>query len=207
MFPTTIKCTIHDDEAILSNHSFLSANHFTFCHDKSDKKKACHFHSTDYRCFDTNGKITYFTAHFKDFIPDSLSLPQDYNKIFTNHQHRKELLTRIIEYPWTYQDAGARNDNPKAIKRPTTRPNIIRNPAFCNLWQSNNFKTMKAFGVKKGRAYHWTVEFQGPGRQKAGTLQEAFAFITRDGDANDDHEALLQEKLQAILQTRLQTRL
>jgi hypothetical protein len=184
VFPTLVKC-------LPGTQSFLSANHFTFCYDKSDKKKPCHFHSTYYLCVDKLYEIDYTSYHVKDFIPDSLLLPNDYNKIFTKHSKVKDFLIRLIEHPWRLQDAGGKHTS-QATKRNTTKPSMIRNPEFCTLWQSKKFKGMTAFGIKKGTSYHWTIEFKHQGRYKPGVVYKAFAIIT---NANDDHETVLMQKL------------
>ena len=80
--------------------SFLAANHFTFCYDKSDKNKKCHFHSTEYDCKVMNSIPVYRAMHRRDFMPDVLNLLDDYNSIFTKHTDDKPYLIKLIEYPW-----------------------------------------------------------------------------------------------------------
>ena len=164
--------------------NFIAADHFTFCHDKSDKKNACHFHSTQYAETFIENKVRYYTTHIKDFMPDKLDLPEEINNVFTNHETSKPFLVKTIKYPWSQQVGGVANKPTKTLSRP------IRNHAFCQFWVANRFTGMTAFGIKKGKTYHWTVCFKEKGRFIPSKMYDAFYFTTRD---TDDHEAKLME--------------
>ena len=199
VYPTITKCTNSD------TLSFLAANHFSFCYDKSDKKKQCHFHSTEYLCNIKYDTPFYWDQHTNDYMPDKLHLPNDTNNIFKKHPFNKEFLINFIAHPWHY-DTKIGGSHKHRNNKDTRIANPIRNSQFCNLWIDNKFKRMTAFGIKDstkdstkyntGTKYHWTVTFKEPGRHIQGRLIRSYVFTTNEGD---DHETVLQQKIVELL--------
>jgi hypothetical protein len=157
----------------------LFADHFSFCLDPSDKKKPCHFHSTQYTCIKAlRGAIKYASDHINDFMPDKLRLPTQDSTIFKKHTEVKDTLLSIIKYPWMYDrmTGGAKSTNraPKAI-RPITGEPFHRE--FCDKWTLWGIKRLSAIGIRKGNLVHWSVSIF-KGRLKMGRLYRSLHYTT-----------------------------
>ena len=156
----------------------------TFCYDKSDKKKPCHFHSTEYYCIKRKTAIEYNYNHHKDFFPDKLD---SFDNIITNpsNQDLRDFILQIMKHP---QKAGGKTKtrNPKTqIARPIT------NQAFCDLWHEYKIKSIIAFGIVKDNKIHFTIKIVGPGRIVNNRRYTALYFVCD----KDDNERMLQDFL------------
>ncbi len=144
---------------------FLAADHFTFLHDTSDKKKPCHFHSTRY-VYDSD---RYFAGHFRDFMPDELVLPQDSSNIFLKHTQEKDFLLDLISLPWNqFQSGGTKRYTQKSKEKAEY---IKDNQEFCNKWREQNVKKAVVFGIRKNNKMCWTATVY-----KQGRFREAFGY-------------------------------
>jgi hypothetical protein len=159
----------------------LFADHFSFCIDKSDKKKPCHFHSTTYNCIKVlGGDMKDAVFHTNDFMPDKLKLPTNEGTIFRKHNAAKETLLDIIKYPWVYdripqQTTGGAKNNMRVASRPITDVQFHRD--FCDKWASWGIKRLYAIGIRKGNLVHWNVSvFRG--RLKRGRMYRSLHYTT-----------------------------
>lgn len=178
----------------INKNGFIAANHFTFCYDKSDKKKPCHFHSTYYTNLERQNNTLYKCDHEKDFMSDTLKLPQQEGDIFKKHKDYKSFLLETIKYPWTSNNlsfTGGTKEKVKVKERkilPKALP--IRNPDFCNYWQESGMKRMIAIGTLKNNKYHWNISFREKGRLSESILYDSYHIVTNSGD---DHELKIME--------------
>jgi hypothetical protein len=157
----------------------MFADHFSFCIDKSDKKKPCHFHSTGYSCMKIAQDIEYVSAHKKDFMPDKLNLPQDDTGIFKKHIASKDTLLKIIKYPWMYDTQATQFDGGAKRTAIPSRP-ITGEPfhhEFCDKWTLWGIKGLHAIGVRKGNVIHWSVSIF-KGRIKMGRAYQSLHYTT-----------------------------
>lgn len=169
VYPTVKQCTD-------TNEKELFAEHFSFCIDKSDKKKPCHFHSTAYSCIKIAGDIRYISTHNNDFMPDKLMFPLDDPNVFKKHVAAKDTLLNIIKYPWIYdkpQSGGAKGNT--VPSRPITNEPFHRE--FCDKWTLWGIKRMYAIGVRKGNVIHWNVSIF-KGRVKMGRAYQSLHYTT-----------------------------
>ncbi len=59
---------------------------------------------------------------------------------------------------------------------------------------------MKAFGIRKGKVYHWTIEIKEKGRFIPGLLTDAYSFTTNVTDGGvDAQEEIIMAKLVEIM--------
>lgn len=171
VFPTVKECANTQAKELFGDH-------FTFCIDPSDKKKPCHFHSTQYTCIKAlGGAVKYTSDHINDFMPDKLSLPTQEVAIFNKHIEIKDILLNIIKYPWIYDRppqttmGGAKNS--KIVSRPITGEPFHRE--FCNNWTIWGIKRLYAIGVRKGNVIHWSISIF-KGRLKRGRLYRSLHY-------------------------------
>jgi len=177
-----------------SDNSFLAANHYTFCYDKGDKTKPCHFHSTMYNCLfqQISNSLVYKCDHTNDFIPDKITIPIDESLILKKHSHVRKLIVKTMMYPYSQEHiGGTKRRKSKCLARD------ISNKEFCDLWYRRKIKSMKAFGIKQGDKYHWSIYVKDQSRIIQGRLYDAYYLIT---DIADKHE----EKIQLYLASELQ---
>ena len=125
--------------------------------------------------------------HVKNFMPDKLALPSDESSILGKHGKAKQLLLDIMQYPWKNARGGG-GGRKRKTNIATARP--IMNRRFSDMWMQRGFKRLRAFGIKNGDAYHWSVCIIEKGRIREGYMYSAFVFVTR---VKDDHERILQE--------------
>jgi hypothetical protein len=173
VYPLVKQCTDAEQKE-------LFADHFSFCIDKSDQKKPCHFHSTTYDCIRVAGDTKHKVAHTNDFMPDKLKLPANEGNIFKQHVAAKGTLLDLIKYPWVYdrgpyqQTGGAKNNN-RVASRPITDAPFHR--SFCNKWSLWGIKRLYAIGVRKGNLVHWNVSVF-KGRLKMNHMYQSLHYTT-----------------------------
>lgn len=164
------------------------ANHMSFCFDKSDKNKACHFHSTKYDC---NGIDDYTYRHVKDYFSDKLELPGDEVDILKQPFHRQQrtFILDLMKLPWLQVNGGGKRvvTNQKS-KHEKHRP--IKCTAFCDFWHNNSVKNMTAIGIRHNNTITFSISVFVKGRTVNNRLYKSFVFTCK---AEDDYEQLLQE--------------
>jgi hypothetical protein len=178
-----------------SQNIFL-ANHFTFCYDKSDPNKACHFHTTEYNC---KNNTRFLTEHIKDFFSDKLIIPKygDIPNIIkrTPHLHYKPFILDLLRLPWINNN----NNNNNSVGGAKTQKQIARNilsNKFSQLWTQFKFKSMNSFGfILPNNHVIWNVDFIRKGRESRGLLQQAYIFET-----TSDNEILFQNTLANLIE-------
>ena len=168
------------------NNSITFANHMSFCYDKSDTNKSCHFHSTVYDC---QGVDDYTYRHIKDYFANKLQLPNDEESILKHPYHRSQrnFIIEIMKLPWKQIHGSGKN---KTAKRARQIHHAIRNTAFCKFWNSNKVKNMTAIGLRDGDIITFSISVFVQGRTSNNRLYKSFVFSCK---ISDDYERLLQE--------------
>lgn len=180
------------------NNNIL-ANHFTFCHDISDKRKPCHFHSTLYTTVVSVEGTRFRQDHEKDFMSDTLQFPEDEGAIFVKHPESKPFLLKTIQHPWKSEQVGG-GRKPSQIQTPAHH---IRNGEFCRQWSEYGVKALMCFGIRVGNTYVWNMHFEEKGRRPAATLRPAVRIETpvyQDAEMYETHiMSELSQKMPFIL--------
>lgn len=176
--PKKIQCLNSDQTEVM-------ANHLSFCYDKSDKNKACHFHNTEYYCLKKGNNIEYRYDHHNDFFPDKLESLDNIIKNAAN-AHIRDFTIDLIQYPGKQKASGGGRKNKPDIARPIT------NNVFCQHWHTYKLKSITCFGVKQENEMVFTIKVVGPGRIVNTRLYPAFVLKCRVGD---NYEVLIQEFL------------
>ena len=175
---------------LAERQKYLAADHFTFCHDKSDKKMSCHFHSTIYTYLQELKR--YETAHLRDYMKMELTLPRDESSIFNNHENYKQLLLNVIKYPWTHDKPSQNINGGKPSLRRKQRP--IMNPEFCDKWNEHGIKKVVLFGFIYDGQVHWNATIYEKGRLNEGLLYNALCYKTYIMINEIDYEMEFQNK-------------
>lgn len=166
----------------------LLANHLTFCHDKSDKKKSCHFHSTHYHCTTLpNNTIEFNYLHRKDFFPDKLT---SFDGILKDNRNiiMQDFIFDVMKYPYEQHNGGGHRGE-KANKH-VARP--ISNKRFCDLWEPYKLKSITCFGFANKDIVVFTIKVMSRGRIISNRLYPAFVLRCNKGI---DYEVKIQEFL------------
>ena len=171
------------------------ANHFTFCFDKSDKKKSCHFHTTFYIYF-PNGR--WNDTSFKDFFPDKLTLPVSGIDvpIIRNAENipYKEPILDLMRYPLKAKNSKS---PPKQVAGFDGQYHAA--PILCQefaiKWISCAVNSMYAFAIKlENNTYQWSVCIARAGKGCA-KYHTSYIFTTRSMS-----EAIFQQTLAPLIQ-------
>lgn len=174
----------------------LFADHHSFCFDSSDKKHPVHYHTTVYKKerIENTQMHEYTNRKYDDYMPANINIPRtgDVADIL-NKTPYKDVVLNLIREPWwdTQSTGGAKKTEPRKEYVPN-RP--IISPNFDALWTTHEYKSMFAFGFKKGRSIHWTVSFHRKGRRPRGRVEVAYAFSL---PLNHD-EAVFQNTLASL---------
>lgn len=190
------------------------ADHFTFCYNKSDKKKSCHFHNTFYNCVYNLQKYTYTSVHRKDHFPDTLEIDiktshsnSDKGKTFLikdtdiitkpAHEAVKPIILELMTVPW--KDKLSSNGGAKKKTTEKQKARKIISEDFSSLWKNIKIKEMFAFGIRNesNNKITWSVRFARSGREYQGRAYTAYVFET---DTND--EKVFQEKLATLMESQ-----
>jgi hypothetical protein len=161
----------------------MFADHFSFCHDTSDKRTPIHFHKTTYRKEDDADR--YLDLKDNDYMPDNIEMPRngDMHGIFgKSTSSDKTILLDLIRRPW-YRKPGSASisaGSKSQINRIANKP--IISFTFNAMWEHAEFKDMVAFGFRDGVSVTWNVSFNRKGRRPRGRLQDAYVFTTPDDD-------------------------
>ena len=183
------------------------ADHFTFCVDKTDKKKPCHFHSTIYNCItDENTQYTrYIYSHIKDYFKDEIDIPKKGNVdsiiIKDVHQAYKPALLQLMRKPWNQRDSkssssgGDGGAKKKISQRNVATSRRILSAEFTRVWNVCQFKSMQSFGIRNGHGkILWSVSLFRKEREKINQVYTAYSFEIEDSGDSREIELAFQNK-------------
>jgi hypothetical protein len=150
-----------------TKNAITFGNHLSFCYDKTDKNKPCHFHSTTYDCQGPND-FTY--RNVKDYFPDKLQLPNDDRNIIKHpfHTQQRTFILDLMKCPWMPIKGGA-----TLKKGQTHRP--ILNTGFCEIWEEHKIKSMSAIGFRHGEDITFSISIY-KGRTANNRVYDAYIF-------------------------------